>query len=233
LQVVIGETSVDRFLEQLRAAVRGRAWPTVRGFASPSPATPKLKAPPESSLESLLSVLPRVAKNASSVAIGFGELSRLRWGQRPDGATIYLSLALSPKDEVFSDPADCVRAPTHLLRSLLANGSVKTAAVERLGDGVCVPLVPLAKTRRPLLVTSETEVAAEYERPDDFWSAGWTIERFGDLRLLTRCQNVVTKGDVLREIQDHQWQMARAAKPGRTKYSSPEVAADEKPVYED
>ena len=233
LQVVLALRSLDSFLDQLRSAIGGRTWPAVRGFASPSPTTPRLKPAPESNLEALLGKLSAIAKDPRDVTIGFGEMSKLTWGQRPDGQTFYVSLSLAPKDNLFDDPAESVRALTHVARGLLGHGSVASAAVERQGDAAaCVPFVPIAKTRRPLVVTTDAEVAEAYERVDEFWAAGWEVQRFADQRLLTRCQNAVSKADVLRETQDYQWQMARAAKAGRTKYATPVVTPEEKPMYE-
>src|SRR5262249_16948007 len=158
---------------------KGRTWPMVSGFASPSPTTPKLKAAPESDFESLLGKVMKVAKNPEDVTIGFGEMSSITWGQRPDGSTFYLSLALPPRPGLFPDPGECVRAPTHVIRKWVEHGSVASAAVERQGDAeTCIPFVPLAKTRRPLVLTTESEVAAEYDRVDEFWTAGWEVQRF-------------------------------------------------------
>ncbi|MGN6104320.1 MAG: hypothetical protein ACTHU0_04390, partial [Kofleriaceae bacterium] len=224
LDTVLEVATLDDFLGHVRFAMEGWAWPTVQGLASPLPKTPKLKPSPEAHLGTLLEQVPRLCKQPTSVAIGFGRGSQISWGQRPNRATFYFSVALSPNDALFPDPADNVRALTHVARRLLERGVRMTGAVDRLGDEeACVPFVPLAKTRRPLIIATADEVADEYDRPDEFWSAGWTIETFGDLRLLTRCQDVVRKPDVLRETQDPQWQMARAAKPSLTAYGSPVV----------
>jgi hypothetical protein len=231
LATVVSSTSLDDFLAHVRHATADFKWPLVTGLGSPMPNTPKLKRSPETDLAALLEAVPRVCKDLASVVIGFGSVSAISWGRRRD-ETIYFSIALSPDEALFADPVVCVRALTHVARRLLERGVPMTAAVERKGEGACVPFVPLAKTKRPLVLTSPAEVAAEYERPDDFWSAGWHVESFGDQRLLTRCQDIVSRADVLRQTLAPQWQMARAAKPGRTKYSAPEVADDERPVYE-
>jgi hypothetical protein len=115
----------------------------------------------------------------------------------------------------------------------LKQGVVTSVVVDRKGDEtLTTPDVPLAGNDRPLVVTTRAEIAENYERPEDFLAAGWTIEEFGEQLLLTRCQDVFARGAVLAEIQDHQLAMARAAKPHRTKYYYPKVAEDEKPVFE-
>lgn len=234
LKLVVEKEPLDTFIERLARSVEGRAWPPVRGIASPPAVSGKLKRPPADSVSALLADVKGFAKKPENVLLGFSETSGIRWGQRPDGNSIHLSVGFDLADKLFPEPAECVRALTHVARHMLRGGSVASAAVERTGDsGACVPLVPLAKTRRPLVLTSDAEVAAEYERPDDFWSAGWTIEEFGERKLLTRCQDVVSTGDILRATQDHQWQMARAAKPKRTAYSTPIIEPDERPIYEE
>lgn len=235
LTAVFATGSVDEFLEHLRRAIGGRPWPQVTDLTSPAPWRPDYGPTPESNLEALLETIRQATKDPASVRVGFGELSSLRWGRRPDCKTIHLAVVFSPPDNVFADPADCVRAPTHVLRRLLQQGApIAEAAIERKGDaGTCIPFVPLAKTRRPAVLTSDEEVEREYDRVEDFWSAGWRIEPFGKQKLLTRCQDVVSLGDILSGIRDHQWQMARAAKPGRTKYGHPTIAPEEKEVYEE
>ena len=233
LQLVVEVGTVEEFLDHLRHGVHGRTWPAVTGFASPSPNTPKLKKPPEGDLLKLLEAIPRVAKQPADVDIGFGKLSGIHWGQRPDRRTFYLRIGLYPDENLFDAPAECVRALTHVTRRMLERTTKISGAVERQGDAeTCIPFVPLAKTRRPLVITTVDEVYDAYLIPEDFWSAGWTVEQFADKRLLTRCQDVVTKGEVLAEIQDHQWQMARAAKPKRTAYGHPDVTDDEREIYE-
>lgn len=233
LELVLEVGTVEEFLDLLGHAVRDRAWPPVTGFASPSPNTPTLKASPERELVALIDAIPRIAKQPTSANIGFAKLSSIAWGQRPDRRTFYLAVIFSPQEGVFADEAECVRALTHVARRLLQRTTKITGFVERKGEsGACVPAVPLAKTRRPLVITTIDEVYDAYQLPEELWSAGWKVEEFGDKRLLTRCQDVVSRADVLEETQDHQWQMARAAKPKKTGYGQPTVTDEEREIYE-
>lgn len=233
--------TVDRFadgVEHLRAALEGFSWPKIVGFESPraiaNPRAKRLPAGISGDLPEAIARLFDFAKVPSNVRFYFTSSlsSWMSLGKRDD-KPFALTLCLSPMDSLFTDPADCVRATTHITRRLLERDVVKSVQVQRMLDqATCLPFVPLAGCRDPLVLTADAEVAGLYDRPDDFWSAGWTIERFGERSLLTRCQNVVYKGEVLREIRDHQWQMARAAKPQLTAYGPAEVAPDEQELFE-
>ena len=233
LQAVLCLRSFDEFADHLRYALQGFAWPAVQSIASPPAVKGAEKPSPVPDLLNVIELAPSYCTDLRSVTLRFGALASLHWGGRPDGQSFSLSIGFPPTNSPFRDPVDGVRALTHVARRLLERGVAMQAAVERYGEGACVPLVPLAKTKRSLVLTTDDEVAAEYDRPDDFWSAGWHIETFGGQKLLTRCQDVIARADVLAEIQDHQWQMARAAKPKRTKYGTPEIAPEEREIYEE
>ena len=222
-------SSIETFLDHLRFAVRDFQWPAVTAIQL----GPQNKRVPctETDLVKTLELVPTLIEVPKQVTIQFATISSVSWGQRADGRSFHLSISAKPHEQVFREPADCVRVGTHVSRRLLGRGIPVKGAVDRNDAGVCVPFVPLAKTRRPLVIASVADIEAAYERPEDFLSA-WTVEEFGERRLLTRCQDAVSKGEVLREIIDHQWQMARAARSKLTKYAAPVVADDERETYE-
>jgi hypothetical protein len=105
--------------------------------------------------------------------------------------------------------------------------------MERFDPRFVTPAPPLAGHDRPIVLTTRAEVEAAYERPEDFFAAGWTVEWFGEQILLSRCQDVTTRADVFREIRDHQWAMARAAKPGLTRFVLPRVTDELQPIFDE
>jgi hypothetical protein len=235
LDIEIAVRDVTELQSHVLSALAGRPWPAVKALESPSKTRPakRMSKSPESSLEALVGDIGRFAKDPNSVRIQFAELSTLAWGRRPDGASYYVGLRLTPGEGVLADRNDYVAELIHFARGLLARGAITKAVIERFDDGnACVPFVPLAETRRPLVLTDEAEVAAHYERPAEFWSAGWTRETYGSKTLLTRCQYAIDKAEVLAETIDDQWQMARAAKPKRTVYADPVVTPEEKEIFE-
>lgn len=218
--------------DHLRAALEGFAWPEVAGVRAPAPMKrPGRMSRPGAALGELLGKLAINAGDAADIVYYFAGTSRLHVS-RGGGGTYGVLLWLAPNDALFAEPTDCVRAMTHLARGLLERGVVAAASANRQDSGSCVPLVPIAGTRRPLVITDDRAVAEVYDRPDEFWSAGWTVERFGERALLTRCQRVISRADILRETLDHQWQMARAAKPGLVAYGYPRILDEEKPIFE-
>jgi hypothetical protein len=227
--------TVDSWAEladHLGAALEGFAWPAVEGVRAPAPvARPKRMAAPGAPLGPLVAKLDSTVGTADDAVFYFAGASRLHVTR--NNGKYGLLLWLNPNDSIFDDPVDCVRVLTHVARGLLARRAVENVSAHRQGSGACVPLVPLAGTRRPLVLATDREVEQAYERPEEFWSAGWKVERFGERALLTRCQDVITRGEIFRETRDHQWQMARAAMPGLTKFGYPRVADDEKDWFED
>lgn len=233
LEIAVG--SFSEFQRHLAAALSTCNLPDVVGFESPMKAQRAKRPPksPEASVAKLVSNIDKVANDPTDVAILFSQRSFLYWGQRPDKKSFAAGMFFAPSDGAFEDPNLYVPTLTDVTRALLSREILTAAVVERIGDaGACVPFVPIAATRRPLVLTSDEEVANEYDRPDDFWS-GWTVERFGRRKLVTRLQAALSRGEVLKDSIDHQWQMARAAKPARAAYSDPTVSDAEQETFED
>ncbi|WP_257446381.1 hypothetical protein [Archangium lipolyticum] len=119
-----------------------------------------------------------------------------------------------------------------IAHQLLRRGGIKTLSVRRQGGGAeCLPEVPIAKTDRHVVVTTEREVAAEYEDPQAFWAAWDRREQVGEQVLLFRAMNASDNVSYLRAVLEHQATMARAARPQRTRYFSPRIRPEERPLY--
>lgn len=117
-------------------------------------------------------------------------------------------------------------------RELLKRVPLHSARVTWRGGGAeCLPEVPIAGMRDQLVVTSETEVNAAYERPDVFWNAWDASVDYGDKVLLTRALEVNDSVQLLQRLIAPQWEMARAARPGLCKYFNPIVEPEERDLY--
>jgi hypothetical protein len=84
-------------------------------------------------------------------------------------------------------------------------------------DPRCLPNVPIVELNDPVVITTEAEVAEHFEKPEVFWRGWSSVEKFGDLRLLVRAEDATTSTELLRAVQDQQWDMLRATKPGQQK----------------
>ena len=118
------------------------------------------------------------------------------------------------------------------VRALLASDGACRLWSDWSGSGAsCLPVVPIARDRSQIVVTSEEAVANTYDEPNVFWSAWDEVEPFGDLRLATRALDITTGVELLERVLDDQWAMARAAKPGLTEYALPEPLPEERDIY--
>jgi hypothetical protein len=123
-------------------------------------------------------------------------------------------------------------ALAELSRQLLRRGGLESLSMRREGDGPdCLPEVPIAESHRHIVVTTEREVAAAYDDPRAFWASWDSREQVGDQVLLCRALNTTTSASYLRAVLEHQAAMARAAKPRLTRYFSPRVMPEERPIY--
>lgn len=233
LELTFKSASLEQSIAELNAAVEGSTWPPVIGILSPVRAKPtKGKAPKNPDLHATLA-------NAQSWISGdtftlqFGDLSSLGLGH--NGSTGNVGISLSVGDGLFTDSASYLAAIIHVVRRLLARELLIGAELVRFNEprGGCVPSVPLAGRREPMVITTDAEIAENYDRPEDFLAAGWKIERFGARILLTRLLSSLDRKQILAESQSDQWKMARAAKPGKTFYDDPIVLPDEKAMFEE
>ena len=99
------------------------------------------------------------------------------------------------------------------------------------GGASCLPKVPLTGDRSHLVLTTQAKVEAAYDQPNLFWNAGWArTEQVGQAHLLQRAMDVTSSAEYLRQVQPHQWALARAAKPKLTRYYLPNPLPAEKPI---
>ena len=100
------------------------------------------------------------------------------------------------------------------------------------GNSDCLPSVPIARSLSQIVVADHERVARSYEDTQAFWRAGWeTVADFDGHRVLVREPNLIAGPDYLERVQPHHWALARAAKPGLTRYSRPRVLPEEMPVF--
>jgi hypothetical protein len=100
------------------------------------------------------------------------------------------------------------------------------------GGATAIPEVPLVTGNSHIVVTNAEEAEELYDDPVAFWNAGWTraVEVDGQV-LLTRALDRAAGARYLSAIIEHQWDMARAAKPGEAAYTSPVVDEAECEVF--
>ncbi|WP_419694230.1 hypothetical protein ACN2CC_26490 [Mesorhizobium muleiense] len=123
----------------------------------------------------------------------------------------------------------CLSLCMELLREFVVySAELRPEAAKAL----CVPEVPLVSGNSHIAVTNLAEAAELYDNPDAFWNAGWEIaEEQNEQRLLARDMDVLGGPEYLERIIDHQWAMARAAKPGETIYDTPDVHPEEAKTF--
>jgi hypothetical protein len=119
-----------------------------------------------------------------------------------------------------------------ICRALLREFRVYSADLRPERDAMCVPDVPLVDVNSHIVVTNRAEAEEFYDDPAVFWDSGWNVveEREGQ-RLLARDMDAVAGPDLLARIIEPQWAMARAAKPGETRYEGPYVTPAEEPIF--
>jgi hypothetical protein len=235
----ISAASSERALELVRGAVENFAWPPVIGVVSPVQLKPGKKPKPPVTPD-LAALLDRLADPASSGLANPGNFT-LQLGARSslslvcDGNIARGNVVLALADHLYEDPADNLDRLMWFVRWLASQAVLVEAVFRRSGDtpGGCVPVVPLALRRVPLVVTTDDQLADLYDRPDEFLSAGWQVERYGRQLLLTRLHEALTRAEVLAASRDHQWQMARAAKPAVVRWETPVIEPEEQPIFEE
>jgi hypothetical protein len=121
------------------------------------------------------------------------------------------------------DEARCRRALrtiTELLRELFATGELEEGTVRRVGKPLeAVPLTPVGQGY-VALVTTNTAVDAAYWEPSAFWDAWDHHEQAGGRHLLARGIQAATSAELFRAVFEKEWAMARAARPGQTRFGT-------------
>ena len=107
------------------------------------------------------------------------------------------------------------------------------ACVDWVGSvALCLPEVPIVKTRTNIVITTDEAIAETYEDLQAFLKAEWShIDRIGKRTMLQRAINAVDSVDFLKQVIPSQWTLARATKPGFVNFSVPQPTSEERPVY--
>ena len=116
-------------------------------------------------------------------------------------------------------------------RSLLDAGAGRITLEWQGSGALCIPELPVAGMRTQVVSATEDEVRDAYDAPERFWESGWKAEKRGGGVLLTRAMGARDSAEFLRAILPQQWELARAAKPGRTVYGAPRLDAGEDEVF--
>lgn len=219
------------FAGRVLAALQAPGGPAVTGWSVPFGAKARA-TPPAQALEKLPESDAR-ADGTPSVGFVLGGGADFAAVYRdPDGGrwVVRLHQGVARDGEGFAEQVDGL---ARLCAGLAASAGVRSAQVDRLGaGGACVPDVPVAGRTRHVVVTTEAEVAAAYDDPAAFWDAGWDETRVpGGARVLVRAREAAGNGAFLAAVYDAQWRMARAARPGLTRYYAPACLPEEHPVF--
>jgi hypothetical protein len=126
-----------------------------------------------------------------------------------------------------------LNATAHMCRRYLNQGKLHQAELDRQGGGLNIPpSPPLADNRTTLIVTTSAKVQQNYEYPETFFSAWDSIEQYSDRYLLLRGIDCADNLSFFSHIINHQWNMARAAKPNLIKDFLPQLKPEEIPIIE-
>jgi hypothetical protein len=173
---------------------------------------------------------PEVTADAESFVVELADTSPAsvyhRWGEDEWSFTLHAVLP-DADDALPRVAAACADAA----RSLMDAGAGRISLGWQGSGALCIPEVPVAGLRTQLVSATEDEVRAAYDAPERFWKSGWAKETRGAGVLLTRAMDARDSADFLRAILPQQWELARAARPGRTVYGAPYVEAGEDEVF--
>lgn len=127
---------------------------------------------------------------------------------------------------------DSMKTCIDLCTNFLIFSKVISGSVMRQGRLHSIPEVPIAKYNTHAIITSQKEVNAAYETPEEFWQADWQkMSQVGEQVLLSRALEAATDLEYLKATSKAQWQMARHSKPGLARYFSLDLQADQKEFF--
>lgn len=86
------------------------------------------------------------------------------------------------------------------------------------------PLFPPLAGANHLVTVTDAGVAEAYDRPDAFWHAWDEIEAHGDIKVCVRALDQVGELEWLGRTFEDSMEMARAARPGKTRFCRPVVS---------
>jgi hypothetical protein len=103
----------------------------------------------------------------------------------------------------------------------------------RSGGGYFAPEPPLVIAHTHLTVTTHEEVKSSYLIPQVFYDAWDEMQEINGLLVCTRALKCADNLEFKRKVYPHQWAMARAAKPGLTKYSMAMPSPEEMDFFQE
>jgi hypothetical protein len=105
------------------------------------------------------------------------------------------------------------------LKKFVQKDELRSSVLRRVdGGGHFCPEPPIAEAHSHLIVTTKEEIEENYASPKAFYDAWDSIEEFNEKLLCTRALECANNLEFKRRVYPHQWAMARAAKPGLTRY---------------
>ncbi|MEW6498786.1 MAG: hypothetical protein AB1589_40745, partial [Cyanobacteriota bacterium] len=233
LEIHILGDSLGQVCRVWSAELTKTSLPAIIGYAIPS-GTRMRSQGLEQVLQGLM-VEAGVPDTATSAEFDLGNQSSTSIFKKKHKQNVWnCSLEISITDSNAAQIPELINRVANLCRQLLTKKLLLTAKLSRGVVGLqCVPTVPIAGRNTHLIVTTKSEVDQNYNRPEDFWLAGWSeTETYDDKYLLMRGMDANDNPSFLWEILPHQWEMARAAKPGLTKYYPPKPEPEEQEIFE-
>ena len=210
-------------------------FPTAIAWAAPIPPPGEAMHPGglEQALQEL-SVQEGTDNMPTSIDFDLGDDSHAYIYQKREEKNIWLcNLDVYITNTNYSQIPQFINAAASLCRHFLSKRQMTKAKLSRYGGGLsCIPEVPIAGNRNSLIITTQAEVEQNYDLPEAFFSAWDSMEQYGDKYLLLRGMDCSDDLSFLSEIIDRQWNMARAAKPGLTKYFLPHPKPEEIPIFQ-
>jgi hypothetical protein len=121
-----------------------------------------------------------------------------------------------------------------LARYLCQEFSVSSMMLVRSGGSKYKfsPEAPLAVLAWQMVLAPDTLVAETYEDVNAFWNAGWDHrENFRSGAMLSRGTTLIEDDSYVEKFLEMEWTLARAAKPGKTKYFNVEVEPELESIF--
>ncbi len=168
----------------------------------------------------------------SSVQLTLGTLNTATVAAVADNKTVNVRLGCSVEDDLKKLPA-VLSACAKVVRDLAPKHQITKLSLFR--DGMsgfhCFPMPPFVEPSSHAAMVTTADISSGYADEAEFFHAWNEKQQFGDRWLLFRGMDRTNNLDFLRVLLDSQWRLARAAKPGKTRYIDPIVAEHEEGVY--
>jgi hypothetical protein len=173
------------------------------------------------------------AAGRTSIGIWYSGGRKLNVGPKGGrGSPMSIRVFAFTRDDDEADTRALLPSFVETLRHLGRSSVVQSGLVHRVHGGAFVlPKPPFSDPADHAVLVRPDDIAAAYEDPAVYWSSWSVVEDHGALRFAARALDALSGAQLLREIQDRQWQLARAARPGRTKFFNVNLDPDERPIY--